>query len=165
MRQTHFILSIILSLGLLFNSCKKYPKNTLILKSPKVVLARTLENKWRLVYYSVNEIDSTNSSFLAAWRELGLTIDSNVKKGNEFRYECGNILVGYLHFSQHKKEIIFTWGISDYTSTGIYPSPTYPNQRNIFLEKGLNWKILMLTKNEFQINTEFQGNKYEIHFK
>jgi len=150
---------------LLFAACKKYPKNTLYFKKPEVVLERMWNSSWKLVYYSVNDVDSTNAPFLTAWRELGVNIDSAVKKGEYFWFGCYKILDGYLHFSNHKKEIIFSWGISDYTNTGSYPSLEYPNQRNIFLEKGLRWKIDMLTKNEFRIISEFKGTKYEMHFK
>lgn len=113
----------------IFTTCKKYPKNTLILKRPIKVVAGGGNNPWVLEYYSVNDIDSSNSDFLIAYKEKGLVISS--EDGHE-KYSCIDILSGFWEFFDKKKIIAFKF--ADFNSLTYSPSnPTYVNQRNIFL--------------------------------
>lgn len=146
---------------LFFTGCKKYPKNTLLFRNPLKVVARGENNPWILEYYAVNNIDSTASNFLSAYKEKGLIILTD--EGHE-KYNCLEILVGSWEFFDKKKEISFKFSSASFL--GFSPSyPVYSNQRNIFLESGLRWKIDKLTKKEFWIISELNNTKYEMHFK
>jgi len=135
----------------------------LICKKPEVAISRINENRWKLIYYSVNDIDSTSSPFLDGWKQIGINIDGLGKYGKSFY--CDKILIGGWSFSKNKKEMSFSWGSTDFTNTGSYVNPEYPNQRNIFLSQGLIWKIDKLTKNELRLVTEYSNRKFEMHFK
>lgn len=161
MRQTLFILSTVFSLGLLFNSCKKYPENNLWLKNPNKVLERGASIPWLLEYYSVNDIDSTNNSFLSVFKELGVVVGD---KNSSYGFYCDGIIQGGYSLKDRKKSIQFFYGDFNFHTNSI-ANPNYQNQRNIFLDDELHWEINKLTKQQFWIIGTFNNVKYEIHFK
>lgn len=161
MRQTLFILSTVFSLGLLFNSCKKYPENNLWFNHPGVILgSRDYDRPWLLEYYSVNNIDSTNQDFLKAYKEMGLYMLAGNKKSIE--YKCPEIIGGFIRFHDHKEKYIeFRHASWNYNPNGH----GYSSQRNIFLNPNIVWKIQKINKSAFWVIGEFNNLKYEIHFK
>lgn len=167
------ILIIISASCLFFTTCKKYPKNYLWFKAPAVVIGKN-GNPWRLVYYSVNDVDSTNADFLKVWREQGFFTPALSKDYNKTvqKFECFDVFKGFWSLNKKKKEIRFG---------GAYPSGNlnsgtsglnvnYTNQRYIFLKFGtieevVIWKIDKLTPNDLRVIAEFNNIKYEMHFK
>ena len=148
---------------LCFTGCKKYPKNVLWWKKPVGVLGRGLDNPWKLVYYSVNDVDSTNADFLKVWRMEGIVFDPENWDNSTHPYKCYDLYEGFWELNYNKKRINFLYGYYNYTNSNSNPS--YTNQRNIFLESNLSWKIDKLCPGDFRIIKEYKGLKYEIHFK
>ena len=171
MRKPIKITLLLLFAVLFFTTCKKYPKNYLWFKDPKNTLAVRYENNpWKLVYYSVNDIDSTNADFLKVWREQGFfSINS---KADEINFKCYDIYKGFWILGNKNKNIVFAGPYPNGTSNdnNSESNPNYVNQRYIFFKFGhrydcVDWKIDKLCKDEFRIITEYNGIKYEIHFK
>lgn len=154
--------TLILLAAILFTTCKKYPKNNLWFKSPKNTLAKRDESSpWKLTYYSVNNVDSTNAEFLKIWREKGFYCINS--KSDVIEFWCLDIIRGFWQLSSNKKVINFMYGNHNYINS---PSNSnYINQRNIFLESNLEWRLDKLCPDEFRIINEYKGRKYEIHFK
>src|SRR5574343_510871 len=156
------IVLLLLFAVLFFTTCKKYPKNYLWFKDPKNILdSRDEYNPWKLVYYSVNDVDSTNADFLKVWREQGFF--SIYSKSDEIKFKCYDMITGFWELNYNNKEINFRYGTHNDTNSNSNPS--YTNQRNIFLESNLSWKIDKLCPGDFRIIKEYKGLKYEIHFK
>lgn len=158
---------------LFFTTCKKYPKNYLWFKAPAVVIAKNGE-PWRLVYYAVNDIDSTNADFLKVWREQGLVTPALSKDYNKTvqKYECYDVFKGFWSLNNKKKEIRFGGAepSGNFNSGTSALNLNYNKQRYIFMKFGktedvVAWKIDKLTPKEFRIIAEFNNVKYEIHFK
>jgi hypothetical protein len=145
-------------------SCKKYPKNWLLFKSPEKTLARGVGEPWLLESYTVNNVDSTFANFLTTYKNEGLVMPETAKKSSEQKYYCFDIISGYWEFTDKKKTIHFKFSESNFYTTSN-SNTNYSNQRNIFMKSGLGWKINKLSKNGFWVETEFNNNKYEIHFK
>lgn len=155
MRQTLFILSIIFSLGLLFNSCKKYPENNLWIKNPNKVI----RNDWFMEKYTINGEDSTTNDNVRLYKEKSMTfyVSDNSQRINPYE-QFG----GYWEMSKNKKYI----KLSFYRNTPILSGYQFPNQKNLFLvEEGLDWRIDKLCKNQFWISLTHNNIKYEIRFK
>ncbi len=140
-------------------SCKKYPENNLWLKNPTNVLARGIYQPWILDFYSVDGIDSTQSNFLKAYREEGVSIYIEKGKPNLNWYRIADFSNSAWEFVNHKKTIRFK------SSEMIYNSGSYSNQRNIFMQRDLVWEIQKLNKKEFFIKASYNSREYEIHFK
>ena len=158
----HFKLISLLLFSLFFlTTCKKYPKNYLWFKYPEKVIARGVWKPWMLDYYSINDIDSTFANYLQSYKDFGVVIG---EKSVGFGFYCKDIIKGGYWFHHKKKIISFGYAQENFKSnSNLFPS--YVNQRNIFLNNGQDWKILKLCSTQFWITTEYNGLKYEIHFK
>ena len=164
----YFLLLVIV---LFFTTCKKYPENNLWFKNPAKIIARgglntwKGENPWKLDFYSVDGIDSTNSSFLNIYKEEGVVIfiDGNVRKGT-YKFQCSDVLYGFWDCDSPKKVMHFNFGVNNFKSNSLVNANSQ-NQRNIFMYSHLPSKILKLTKEQFWIQLEFNSISYEIHFK
>lgn len=155
------LILLFLLIVLFFTTCKKYPENTLWFRNPEKVLARGAKKPWLLEYYSVNDIDSTSSNYLDAFKELGVIIGDPY---SSYGLYCEDIIKGGYRFSKKKKIISFGFAMNNFhSSSSTYPN--YTNQRNIFLQSGQDWQILKLCSAQFWITTEFNNIKYELHFK
>lgn len=153
---------------LLFTTCKKYPKNLLLLKRPAVVVERSKNNPWILEKYIVNDIDSTGLDFLQAYKKDGLIVEryqhqlfeEAVNSSHSF---TTNTLIGYVFFGAKAKVMHFNFNDDNFFEYGN--NHAYNTlQRNIFIKSGLNWKIDKLDKNNLWIITTYNNVKYELHF-
>ena len=162
--------SIICSLCLLFiglNSCKKYPENTLWFKNPEKMTFIFGE----LTVYKVNGIDSL--PFLASYGVNGAQLLLNDIRTGPKCNSCHNGL--YFSFSGLVNNGALSFALSngsfEYVSKGkklkIYNTPDKSfYSKNIFIESGLEWEIVYLSKKDDKrkIKTTYNGNVYEIQF-
>ena len=161
--KTAFRFIFFLSAVIILFSCKKYPENNLWFKNPVKVIARDYQSPWILEYYSVNDIDSTNSTFLLAYKEEGLYVLKGSNSSNGFK--CPGVFDGgSFRYSDRKRYVNFQFSLDAFHSNSTINS-SHTSQRNIFLAPGFNWKIEKLCKAQFWISTTYNNIKYEIHFK
>lgn len=156
------LILLFLLIVLFFTTCKKYPENTLWLKTPESVLGRNYTKPWILNYYSSDDNDSTFISGISVYKEIGIYVFSGNKNYNSFL--CPGILEGSIQFFSKKKNVVFRFSPSEFHSNSTY-GPVYLNQKNIFLDPNLVWKIEKLCETEFWVSCTFNNIKYELHFK
>lgn len=158
---------------LFFTTCKKYPKNNLWFKAPAVAVAKGGQ-PWKLTFYAVNDIDSTNAVFLKVWREEGFSTPALSKRYNKVEqdFKCFDVYEGFWTISKNKKQITFGSGypFGTFNDSNSSSNSSYLNQRYIFIvfgrtDESVIWNIDKLTKTEFRIITNYNGVKYEMHFK
>ena len=162
--------SIICSLCLLLiglNSCKKYPENTLWFKNPEKMTFIFGE----LTVYKVNGIDSL--PFLESYGLHGSQILLNDIRMYPTCNYCNNgysfSFSGLVYNGAHNFSL--SSGSFEYVSKGkkikIYNQPErLYYSKNIFIESGLEWEIVYLSKKDDKrkIKTTYNGNVYEIQF-
>lgn len=161
MRKPIKITLLLLFAVLCFISCKKYPENTLWFKNPEKVISRGAWNPWVLEYYAINEVDSTFADYLDSYKDFGVVIGD---KSVGFSFYCKDIIKGGFWLHHKKKFISFGYAQENFKNNSTL-FPNYVNQKNIFLNSGQDWKILKLCSTQLWITTEYNGIKYEIHFK
>lgn len=159
-----FFVIFIIPISIILVECKKYPKNYLLIDSPEKTLTRGAGNPWKLVHYSVDDVDSTFAGFLNVYKNEGLVLPVTLNSPNDQAYYCLDIIFGYWEFTNKKKRIHFKYSNDNYRQDS-YTNINYVNQRNIFIKSGQGWNIDKLNKSEFRIISEYNNKKYEIHFK
>ena len=163
-----YLFLVAISLCLFFTTCKKYPENTLWLKSA----SKTIRGDWNLTFFEINGNDSLNSNV----KQIGdKKINFTLTDGDKFlvQHTNGKIevsgdshFVGFWTISKNKKEIkiIFNYTLENYTNQ--YNCVCY-NFQNIFASynEEITWQIEKLSRQDFWITTNFNNLKYELHFK
>ncbi|MGZ3883634.1 MAG: hypothetical protein ACXVP0_02515 [Bacteroidia bacterium] len=156
-----------------FSTCKKYPDNLLLFRTPGGVLARgdvkengqgSEGNPWILDKYIVNDVDSTGADMVKVYREEGINMYIQRGSPDNYYYDCFDITFGVWEFYSHKKVVVFKFTDFGYKPNSVL-NGAYSAQRNIFMESGLPWTILWLDKKHFWITAHHNGSKYEMHFK
>lgn len=166
-RRTIYTLLIVFVL-LCFTTCKKYPENTLWFKSA----SKAINADWNLVFFEINGNDSLNNNVKEiSSNKVRFTLDN----GNNFflQHLGGSIKVegkpafsGFWAISKNKKEIeiLFNYDLENYTNQYSCICYNFQNLFAVYNEKQ-TWQIQKLSKNEFWISTNYNGLKYELHFK
>ena len=161
------ISTIIILVTINFMSCKKYPENTLWLKSPK----KMSPVHGYIKAYTVNGIDSLELLNVyyeqTIWHSYG-PYNKLIKDVKEEYFNLKTIKKGKadiacdLFYNQH---LLTTWA-SNGKSINIRSGVDIDYyKRNIFVVSGLNWDIIYLDKNrKSKIKTTYNGNVYEITF-
>lgn len=162
-----FAITILLLAFIFGFSCKKYPENTLWFKSPK----RLSFICGKITSYKVNGIDSLQ--FLDSYYSPGI---SKISEGNIDCYATCNSCKGMHDFAYATELNIGFRTIYNgtceygnrYKTVKIYSKPdTSYYKKNIFVESGLDWDIIYLSKkdNKRKMKTTLSnGNTYEIQF-
>lgn len=162
----YFLLAFI---GLLcFTTCKKYPENTLWFKSA----SKTINADWDLVLFEINGIDSLNNNVKeVSSKKVRFTLaDGNnlfvEHRGGKIEIKGNSNFSGFWTLSKNKKEIEirFNYDLENYTNQYSCICYNFQNLFAVYNEK-LSWQIQKLSKSEFWISTNYNGLKYELHFK
>lgn len=150
-----FIYCVLILLS--FNSCKKYPENTLWFKKPEKVFkggkitSYTMNGQDRMPYYrNLYAVFPYNYFGNSIPDVFDMSFDYNSSTGS-FGNELGD---GTFKFSKTKREV------------EIYFSPLNEvyGAENIFIHH-LSWKILKLTKTgQLKIAADYDFKRYEIQF-
>lgn len=129
-----------------FSSCKKYPENTLWIKSPQSAII----GLWTLEQLTVNGVDSTNYEDVEMYTNLGIIFLDEDLNFNE-QYEGG------WKFGKKKKDITIN-------AKPNSPALVFAAQKNLFRD-GQTWKIEKLTKDQFWLSVTNGSSNYFIKFK
>jgi hypothetical protein len=153
--KTYLFIFII---GSLFLGCKKYPENKLWFKDPKKVF-----KGGKITSYTMNGLDRMKyfrdrySTF--PYNQYGKKIDNVFEI--PFEYHSGEEEIsteygkGSLHFSETKREIEITFK----------PLNEEYGAENIFVSRGVTWKIMKLTKDGvLKLQGKYNFITYEIQF-
>ena len=169
MKRRHVIYSLLAVIVLLcFTTCKKYPENTLWFKSA----SKAINADWNLVFFEINGNDCLNNNV----KEISdKKVRFTLNNGNKLflQHFGGNIKVegkpgfgGGWTISKNKKEIeiVFINDLENYTTLN---SCICYNFQNIFAayRTKIIWQIEKLSRKDFWITTNYNGLKYELHFK
>ncbi len=158
---------------LLFATCKKYDENYLWFKNPD----KLTPFSGYITAYTINGNDSLEAMNKYIVRAPQISNPKNLNnfefinsseknQKNKVRIVTDNsetIDFDYA-FSDKKKSVVINCGL------GVIDQhlPVFKSTimtKNIFIESGLKWHIVRLTKKgKFKIKTTYQGNTYEIAF-
>lgn len=145
---------------LLFNSCKKYPENSLWFKNPE----KLHPFNGYITKYNVNSVDSLDLLNNFFNNKVGLEKDikksqfhSYSEKGRlytDFIYPNGFQSIPISYSFSNKKKYMFVQMMND---TTIF-------KKNLFINESLEWEIIRLArKGSFKLKTTLaNGNSYEI---
>ena len=152
---------------LFFTTCKKYPENTLWFKNPE----KLTPFSGRITVYKVNGVDSLdalnkyinrNALIIKNVREFDF-LESYSKRENSVSIVTDNTFIIPLEyqFVEKKKKIIINCGLGKSQLPPPNDGPLIT--KNIFVEDGLIWDIVRLSKKgPFKIKTKQNGYLYEI---
>jgi hypothetical protein len=159
MKHKIFISVFIISCGLLFTTCKKYPEGGTEKDGQK-----NLINKWQLTLYEVDGIDSTNLINYNGnenYKQLTFT-PAQALSNTTFGIVLGVNNYGYkLIFTSNNEVLNITsqsYSGAKYCDTGLCIKEIFTPESN-----STSWKILKLDSKEWHIQSQ-QIHSYNLKF-
>jgi hypothetical protein len=162
-KTTYYGYLILVIVIISFVGCKKYPENNLWLHSPY----NTIADDWKINYYLVDGVDSTNYQDISAYVNGTITFSKGETQGTFGARDKSGILslsqfagssggFGSWELDTKKKNVRLNLGRVSIYNVGV--------QKDVFRASGY-WKIKKLTTKEFWITNSLGNVNFEIRFK